>query len=256
MPPKTVPAAKLTKELISKDSQAIISQMQEEFIRMKQEMVDEFSVLLGAKLKEVEELKTQVKNLTDKVSKLEDLVDDADQYERRDCLVLSGPALPTSTTGENCTAIVQDVLRTTCNINIATTDISTAHRLGKRPLTQQVDKRSIIVKLCRRDVKEDVFRSSKTQQRPSQLFVNESLSPTRRRIFQTLRSMRRNHPDLVAGCSTFDGKIYAYTKVSDSSSGQVHRDRRHFIRNFDALRKFCEEFVRKPIEAFLTSLDN
>ena len=75
------------KDTLSKESQAIITQMRNEFQKMKEEMMEEFTIILNAKMKEVDELKIEVKTLTEKVARLEELVDEADQYERRDCLV-------------------------------------------------------------------------------------------------------------------------------------------------------------------------
>ena len=138
---------------------------------------------------------------------------------------------------------------------VEASEISTAHRLGKKPASQQPDKRSIIVKFCRRDTKNDVYRSSRNQARPSQLFINESLSPSRRKIYNALREMKRSNPNLVNGCSTFDGKIYAYTKIHSTNS-QPQRDRRHLISDFDGLKKFCHEYVKKPIDSFLGAWNN
>ena len=251
-PARNSDAAAYLEANLSPDAQLIITYIQEEFIKMKTELREEMAAMFGPKLKEVDELKTQVMELNSKVSKLETLIDEADQYERRDCLLLSGPALPIATTGENCKNLVQNLIRSECDVNIDVSDISTAHRIGKRPLSQQPDKRSIIVKFCRRDTKDDVYRSSKRRARPQQLYVNESLSPTRKTIYYTLRQIRRAHPELLAGCSTFDGKIYAYTKAS-TSDGQQQRDRRHLIITLETLKKFCAEHIKKPIETFLNN---
>ena len=101
---------------LSNDAQLIITYMQEEFDRMKQELKSEFTTLFAAKLKEADELKEQVKFLNDKVSKLEGLVDEADQYERRDTLILPGPAIPVVSSGENCKAIVQEAIKQVCRV--------------------------------------------------------------------------------------------------------------------------------------------
>ena len=246
-------ATNYVRENLSEEQQILICYIQEEFIRMKEELKNDMTALFGTKLKEVEDLKSQVEVLTEKVNKLEDMIDDQDQYERRDCLILSGPALPPVTSNENCATIACDVIKTTCNVNLQRHEISTAHRLGKRPITQQPDKRNIIIKFCRRDIKEDIYKSSKSQPRPTQLYVNESLTPTRRHIYQTLRHLRKNHPTQIAGCSTYDGKIYAYTKVANNSNGQTQRDRRHLIKNYDGLKKFCEDYVKIPMELFLNT---
>ena len=242
-------------ENLSSDAQLIITYMQDEFAKMKQDLKQEFTTMFSAKLKEVDELKEHVKTLSAKVLKLESLVDEADQYERRDCLILSGPAIPVVTSGENCKVIAQEAIKRVCRVEIETSDISTVHRLGKKPTSQQPDKRSLIVKFCRRDTKNDIYRSSRNQPRPSQLFVNESLSPSRRKIYSALREMKKKNPNLVNGCSTFDGKVYAYTKVH-STNTQPQRDRRHLISDFDGLKKFCHEYVKQPLDSFLSAWEN
>ena len=61
-------------------------------------------------------------------------------------------------------------------INVSSTDISTAHRVDKKTSNQQVDKRNIIMKLCRRGLKGDVLRACR-QLKPD-FYINESLTPT------------------------------------------------------------------------------
>ena len=252
--PRTLPDLNsFVKEHVSEEVKKVIEYMQAEFVKVRAQLTEDFSLMFGAKLKEVEELKNQVQFLTEKVSKLEDLVDEADQYERRDCLILSGPAVPAASSGENCASIVQDTIKNCCNIVISPTDINTAHRLGKKPISQGPDRRSLIVKFCRRDIKQDIYRSSRTQSRPKQLYINESLSPMRQKLYKSLRQMRKNHPDLVAGCSTFDGNLFAYTKMPPRADGSNTKDRRHLIKNLDSLKKFCEEHVKTPIDTFLSS---
>lgn len=236
-------------ENLSPDAQLIITYMQVEFGKMK----DEFSAMLNLKQQELDAVKAEVKSLNEKVFKLECLIDDADAYERRDTVVLSGPAVPTFQTGENCKNIVQQVLAQECRVNIQANDISTAHRLGKKNPSQLPDKRNIIVKFCRRDTKNEVFMSSKKQPKPVRLYVNESLTPQRAKIYKVLRMMRRSHPELIAGCSTFDGRVYAYTPTP-SSSGEAQRDHRHLILTQDALEKFCDFYIKRPLTTFLAGL--
>ena len=63
---------------------------------------------------------------------------------------MSGQRIPDSIPNENCAQIAAEILKEDLKINIQATDISLAHRLGKKK-PSQVDRRSIIVKLCRRD---------------------------------------------------------------------------------------------------------
>ena len=192
-------------------------------------------------------------NYKKKVEKLESYIDDADAYERRDTVILSGSALPAATIGENCNEVTRQILKRELNMEIPLTEINTCHRLGKKSPSQSPDTRPIIVKLCRRDVKSQLISAarqlgkgnSKRGQNIPNLFVNESLTPPRRKILFTLRQIKRAHPDIVSGCSSYDGKIFAYTK-----NGNL-RNTRHLVNNHQSLVKFCDEHIKVPIQTFL-----
>ena len=53
---------------------------------------NEFSELLSYKFEEVNDLKQQIVSL----EKLEDYINDADAYKRRDAIIIAGPNLPVS----------------------------------------------------------------------------------------------------------------------------------------------------------------
>ena len=197
-------------------------------------------------------------SLKNHVLKLESMIDESDAYERRDCLVLSGPAIPVVTPHENCSLIVQQLAKQNLNLVISSTDVSTAHRLGKPPRSQKPDQRSIIVKFCRRDVKHQIYSARKTQGSANRVYVNESLTPTRQDIFHTLRKIRKSSPNLIAGVSTYDGKVFAYTKTENASSSgpaSAQRDRRHLVNNKFMLEEFCEKFLKRPLGEFLNSFN-
>ena len=219
----------------------IFSEMKEDFQRKIKERDDRIQTLEG-----------DVKFLKDKVKKMDKLADEADAYERRDTLIFSGPAIPEVSSNENCASILQEVIKRELKVNIAATDINTAHRLGPKPSAQGPDKRGIILKLCSRDLKRNIMMASKNQARPVRIYANESLTPPRRKIFNTLRFMKRQHPELVKGVSSFEGRVFAYTP-NDSPAANSTRDRRHLVNDHDMLVKFCREFVKKPIETFLDS---
>ena len=81
-------------------------------------------------------------------------------------------------------------------------DISTAYRLdGKN------NKKSIVVKFCRRDIKNDLVTASR-RSKPDQFFVNECLTPQRQTISYVLRRAKQEFPNIVSGSSSFDGKVY------------------------------------------------
>ena len=239
---------------LSNDAKAIITYVQLEFEKMKSEL----TTFVNSKNTEINVLKEEVLSLKNHVFKLENLIDESDAYERRDSLVFSGPGIPVVSQHENCSQLVQQLAKDKLNCIISPTDVSTAHRLGKPPNTQKPDQRSIIVKFCRRDVKHQLYAARKNQSNANRIYVNESLTPSRQDIFHTLRKIRKTSPNLIAGISTYDGKVFAYTKpeaASSSSATNTQRDRRHLVNNKFMLEEFCENFLKRPLSNFLDSFN-
>ena len=243
----------------SKDCKALIpvlisffqdfqSKYEKNFAEMKQELLAATNV----RDQQIETLQREVCTLKEKVKKMENLADESDAYERRDTVIFAGPAIPASTPQENCAQIIQKVVKDELKINISANDFNAVHRIGPKPPNQAPDKRNIIVKFCRRDLKRDILKASKSQQRPVRVFVNESLTPPRRKIFNVLRQVKREHPELVRGVSTYEGRVFAYTK-NDQPGSEPTRDRRHLVNSYDMLSEFFRDYVRKPIGSFLDS---
>ena len=142
---------------------------------------------------------------------MEEKIDDADAYERRDTIILSGNDVPSATPGEIVSDIVCGVVRDRLKLGMDVTDISAAHRLGPKLKSQGPDRRKIIVKLCRRERKYDLITACK-QTKPPNLFINENLAPTRNNILFSLRRAKKKFLNIVAACSSHDGKVYAWIK--------------------------------------------
>ena len=141
--------------------------------------------------------------LKKRVSRLEERVEKAEAYERKDTLVISGKNVSSVVPGENCVPLVCDLLKYA--LNVSKTDLSTAHRIGPKPINQQQDNKSIIMKLCRRDVKADILNACR-QLKPRDLYMNESLTPTRSTIMYMLRSaMKKNTQELLVELPLVDG---------------------------------------------------
>ena len=252
MPPKnknanvqkdSAEAVSMDIDKLSPDGKILINMMKSEFQKFR----EEFSGLLAAKNTEIERLQAKVLSLEDELKKVKDNIDGAEAYERRDTIVLSGSSIPAGSQGENCVATVQSLIKDKFRVEVSDHDISCSPRLGPKPNNQEPDKRSLIVKFCRRDVKTNVLISGR-RAKAHGLFVNESLTPARNSIYRTLRTIKRSHPQLVKGCSTFDGNVFAYTKAPNPNST---RDVRHKINTHERLTKFCEEHVKQPLSAFL-----
>ena len=79
------------------------------------------------------------------------------------------------------------------------------------------------------------------------LFANESLTPLRRKMYTALRMMRKKAPEVVKGCTSMDGKIFAFT----SPTAPNGCDQKHHIEDWEALQNFCRDFVKWPLDSFL-----
>ena len=124
-------------------------------------------------------------------------------------------------------------------------DISTAHRGGRKPTNQITDRRSIIAKLCRRDIKKDLMIACRTLK--SNMYINESLTPTRTSIMYVLRQAKKKKNRLV-GCSSIGGRIFAWLT---SEEGEGRRDVRLPINTHLQLQSFCTDILEEPLSNYL-----
>jgi len=227
---------------LSASAKKIVLLIREDLRIMKEEILG----LLELKSKEINDMKDEIAHLKSTVSRLEEKIDDSDSYERRDTVVFSGCAIPPATPDEICRDMVVDIVKNKLRLNIAPSDISTAHRLGKRPVSQLPDNRKIAVKLCRRDLKRDLLFSRRNL-KPEGLYISESLTPVRNTILFVLRKMKRAHPNIVKGCTSIDGRVFGFV----ASDGD--RPKRLLVNCHQQLLDFCDNVVGKPLTDFLDS---
>ena len=211
--------------------------------------------------KKLEEASNTKIALNDKIASLEDKIDATDAYERRDCVILSG-AVPPVSPNENTRQVTVDIINTKYrNLNIAPSDISICHRLQPKRTSPNGTQKppNIYVKFVRRDTKREIIKASKGQARDAQnkLFANESLTPKRSAILQTLLKIKRSN-DTIKGVTTEEGQVFAFTAPTDgtnrTSDAQGRRkDRRHSINSKAELQKFCDAFLRAQLEDFVES---
>ena len=173
-----------------------------------------FQKIFDEKDKDLNEAKKCIKHLEKRVNNLEERLDATDSYERRDTLVISGH-VPVAHERENCNMIVRNMLKE-IHINVPENEISTAHRLGKKPAYGKEDKRNIIFKLCRRDIKREILDACR-QQKP-RYYINESLTPTRSAIMYVLRKAKQLHPDIIGSTKSFDGNVQVWLPTSTIAS--------------------------------------
>ena len=243
------------------EADRIIGAFREEIATMKGELQD-LKAFLTTRDERISGLETtlstlQAENakLQTRMTSLEGKLDATEAYERRDTIIISGSIDP-ATTGEITKNVVVDLVkRKLGGLTIQPSDISVAHRLQTRPNTQNAKPPNIYVKLCRRDLKKELIYASKQQDRNSntRILVYESLTPKRTAIFRTLVNMKKHDKDLVKGVTSHEGQVVAFTPGTQLASGERGKDRRHYVNTREQLQKFCEEFVRQPLEDFIVN---
>ena len=197
----------------------------------------------------VEEKDKEIKIMRARLNVLEDQVDSNSAYERRDCLIVSG-GVPEVTEGENCSKIITQLIREKLRIQMKPDDISSAHRIGRKPINQASDKRSIIIKLSRRDMKKDILSACRQLKPP--FFVNESLTPTRSQVMFVLRKARGDHPDKFRTPRSYDGNVNAYVPMPGvKPQDQLTRSRRVVVNSRRALDELLLEHIGCTSEKYV-----
>lgn len=135
-------------------------------------------------------------NLKTKVKTLESRLEEIEQYSRVNCLEING--VPEKK-NENVFDIIK-VVGNSLGVEIREEMVDACHRMGSR---QDGKSRGIIVKFTHRNVKEDVLHKRKVKRNfnshdinftdsPTEvIYVNESLSPARRKILNAARALKR-----------------------------------------------------------------
>ena len=215
---------------------------QAKMTEMFADMKKEFTELVMQDREKFSKLENEVAGLRKKVCLLEEKLEDTEAYERRDTLVFSGKKIPPSQNNENCAQIALRCLAEQTNLQVSLDEVSVAHRLGPKPRDQRPDQRKIIVKFCKRDVKTNILASVR-RVKPQDFFINESLTPQRQEIFFGIRKAKREFPNVINGCSTFDGSVYLWVKSSV-------RDIRLKMNSYEAFEKFCQDKFEKSASYF------
>lgn len=153
--------------------------------------------------------------------RVESALDDTQQYLRRDCLEING--VPISSY-ENPNQLVKEV-GLLAGVEIDDRHIAAAHKL---PDSKNVKNR-LIVKFIQRDKREELYKHRKNlvgkniSHLPSvedgngKIFINESLTSYRKRLFGRIREYKRNNN--LKYLWTSNGKIML--KVNDTSPTQA-----------------------------------
>ena len=186
---------------------------------------------LESKDRLIKQLDEKCNRMEEKIKTLESHVDELEQYGRRECLIFSGPSvIPAETQGENTSDIICKVIKDNLKLIVKSSDISVSHRLGK---VNEANNRPVIVKLVNRSLKYDLIGAC-AQHRPA-LYINESLTPRRRRLLNDVLRVRKEHKKDFQSCYTSEGRIIIRLKNSTI---------KHIIHDQPTLIKFLEKYPK------------
>ena len=121
---------------------------------------------------EIKSLKSEVRSLDDKVTLLENEItflknhndlseqrcDDLEQYGWRECLRVTGFALPKSETTDECKKKIIDYF-SSLEVEVNDCDIDRAHRIGKKKSNDGVVTQQIIVKFKSFTKRTQIYRA-------------------------------------------------------------------------------------------------
>lgn len=148
-------------------------------------------------------------------------IDEAEQYSRRNCLLLHGLA---EKPNEDPHAAAIDIINGKLNVNLNSRDFDRAHRLGrpKRSMAEVVTtgKRPIIIKFLRYQDRDLVWKA-KRMLKDSGLLLTESLTSTRHRLLQDARERFG-----VRNVWTQDGRViilHSGAKLSVTTTDELHK---------------------------------
>lgn len=158
--------------------------------------------IINDKIRHLEE---SIRNLKKCLTTADARIDQAEQYSRRNCLLIHGIQ---ERKNENTNALsiktFDDLSTDEVKVDIISTDLDRSHRLGRKKISVDESKarpRPILVKFCSYEKRRLVF-SNKSQLKGSGVTISESLTVQR---MDLLRSAKQHHQ--VEAAWSMDGRI-------------------------------------------------
>ena len=234
-------------QILADKLDAMIEEKLDSIISSKiDEAVQKIFVKLDEKDAEIAKLSRDNINLKRECQELSERVDELESDKLKNTLIISGEALPSGSNNEVTSLIVRDTLKQHIKYELPLDYISSAYRLGRRPPGQQQDNRSIAFKLSRDDLIPDIRSACRTI-KPKKLYINENLTPARRRFLYVLRQLRIKFPDKLSACGSQSGRVFVWLK-SPNPSGT---DSKLFINKTDNLDRLCKQLTNLDSSEFI-----
>ena len=205
--------------------------------------------MFQAKNLEIASLQYRVVWLETQVQALQINIDDNDAYERRNYLFLPSSSLLVFETGEICTNLVWDLVTQTLQINLSPSEISIAHCLEQRPQNQGTDKRNIIAKFLPAWY-ETRHSHGKSEKSSWGTLRQREPDAQAQKHHQVLRRMKKSHPSMVKGVTTYDGRVSAFKKPA-----KLPLQTLVIISDQVVLTNFCREYIKSSLDETLERVD-
>lgn len=154
-----------------------------------QSLNKEFAEFQGSVSAELGVLKSELQSIQHRLNRQEEQIDEAEQYSRRNCLLLHG--IPEEINEDSYDKVIK-TLNEKLDVHIKLDDIDRCHRLGplRRSASDVVSKgkRPIIVKLLRYHDRDRIWRKKRCL-KGTGILVTESLTRTRQEILHRAREI-------------------------------------------------------------------
>ena len=189
------------------------------------------------KLERIEKENTILKQ---KLTKIEERLDDVEMVGRRNNLILSGSEITKLSTNNNIVQAVTELLRHKLSYELSSGAVISAYRLGVKTFNQSPDSRNVLLKLVNYETKIDILSACRSA-KPRDLYANDDLTPSKASLLYTVRSVKRMFPSKITACGSYDGRLFIYLRPPDNSA----RSQRMNINSLSQFDKICEKTIGK-----------
>ena len=179
-------------------------------LQARDDRIDSLEKTNADLLTRVRDMETANKMLLDKVIKLESLIDDQEQYSRRNSLRFTTNKKETEK--ESCDDIIISTLNEMGMSDITAEDIDRSHRVGNKG--KKV--RPILCKFKSYKPRAAVFAAKKSA--PEGVYISEDLTAAKGNLLYKARILKRE--EKIKQCWSYDGRIYI--KKNNEDTKVVH----------------------------------
>ena len=149
----------------------------------------------------------QIDELLEELEIKSSVIEDLQQYSRRNCLVISG--LPENK-GEDTDEIIKEFAASKLDVAIDDTDIDHTHRLGKPNMSKP---RPIIAKFSRYNVRHEVIKARR-KLKGQHIGIQEHLTPFTQHLLNKAKELSKRAP-WVKNVWTWDGKVTVLVETTN-----------------------------------------